>query len=612
MIPLNDEFYEDEVREGFYVPAEMKQAWGAQITVLNEIDRVCKKHGIRYYACWGTLLGAIRHGGIIPWDDDFDIAMLREDYEKFMSVWKEELPKDYDVINYKTHPNHIYFVSNVVAKSRICFEQEHLEQFHGFPYISGVDIFVFDNILPDEEKERQRMKITDLILKIADELFADRLTGIEAAKSIRKVEEWCGVKVPKNLKGVELRIYLYSIAEKLFSNVSNENSTKITQVISYGLWGRRYVFDREEFVPVVELPFEGGNIPVSRIYLEQITKSYRNYKIINKNRGIHAYPYYDKQRESLQQVLDFELPAYKVTKDEIGKREYVNKNDTYKSLALEMTEYITGFGDKLEGTLHGKVQDEGQELLSILADMQQAVIELGTFIEQVKGEGYITVTRLEGLCDLIYEYGSKPGKELLEKIKQVLEQVRTDINCRKEIVFMPFKAKYWDAMKTEYNKVCSDSNNDVYVVPLPYYYKKYDGSLRDMQYDFDSYPTDLKACRCDEFNIEIHCPDVIVIQNPYDEYNATTSVPPYFYSSNLVKYTDCLIYIPWFKTEEFDNQDKRSYKNMRYYVEMPGVVNADKVYVQSDNIKDKYISRLCDFAGEETNNIWKTKILVQE
>lgn len=61
----------------------MKHAWAAQLEVLNDIDKACTENGIQYFAEWGTLLGAVRHHGFIPWDDDMDICMKRADYEKF-------------------------------------------------------------------------------------------------------------------------------------------------------------------------------------------------------------------------------------------------------------------------------------------------------------------------------------------------------------------------------------------------------------------------------------------------------------------------------------------------------------------------------------------------
>ena len=87
-----DSFFEDEVREGFFVPAMMKRTWAAQLEVLNEIGQMCKRLGISCYADWGTVLGAVRHGGMIPWDDDIDICMKRKDYERFLEIAPKELP----------------------------------------------------------------------------------------------------------------------------------------------------------------------------------------------------------------------------------------------------------------------------------------------------------------------------------------------------------------------------------------------------------------------------------------------------------------------------------------------------------------------------------------
>ena len=64
---IQDSFLEPEVRDGFYIPSEVKQAWAVQLDLLAEIDRICKKYDIPYFADWGTLLGAVRHGGFIPW-----------------------------------------------------------------------------------------------------------------------------------------------------------------------------------------------------------------------------------------------------------------------------------------------------------------------------------------------------------------------------------------------------------------------------------------------------------------------------------------------------------------------------------------------------------------
>ena len=76
------------------------------LEMLRYIDRVCRNYGIKYWLCSGTLLGAVRHGGFIPWDDDLDIEMLREDYEKFVKVLQEEKNLDYILQTHQTDSNY--------------------------------------------------------------------------------------------------------------------------------------------------------------------------------------------------------------------------------------------------------------------------------------------------------------------------------------------------------------------------------------------------------------------------------------------------------------------------------------------------------------------------
>ena len=75
-----------EKRDGYYISMDMKKIWNVQLKLLKEFQIICKKNNIIYYACGGTLLGAIRHKGYIPWDDDIDIMMTRDEYEKLEKV----------------------------------------------------------------------------------------------------------------------------------------------------------------------------------------------------------------------------------------------------------------------------------------------------------------------------------------------------------------------------------------------------------------------------------------------------------------------------------------------------------------------------------------------
>ena len=79
-------FLEPETRCGHYVSAETKACWQVMLDLAENFVRVCEKHGLRYMLAGGSLLGAVRHGGFIPWDDDLDLAMPREDYDRFVGL----------------------------------------------------------------------------------------------------------------------------------------------------------------------------------------------------------------------------------------------------------------------------------------------------------------------------------------------------------------------------------------------------------------------------------------------------------------------------------------------------------------------------------------------
>ena len=83
--------YQDEIRDGWLVKSDMKKVWNRQLEIWQEIDRICRKHRIPYWAGYGTLLGAARHKGFIPWDTDMDLWMMRPDFNRFCEVVDEEL-----------------------------------------------------------------------------------------------------------------------------------------------------------------------------------------------------------------------------------------------------------------------------------------------------------------------------------------------------------------------------------------------------------------------------------------------------------------------------------------------------------------------------------------
>ena len=334
------------MREGFFVPAAVKQAWGAQLVVLSEVDRVCRKCGIKYYAEWGTLLGCIRHGGYVPWDDDLDIGMFREDYDKFVAVAKDELPAGYDIIGYKTHEAHNYIMSNVVGKSRICFEKEHLETFHGFPYIAGLDIFVLDYVARDKEKEDYRRKLANYALALLDEITSGKLGRREAEEGIASLEQWCKVKIDHSLRGTALRNAIFETVEKLFGSISENESDCLTQMMAQGLSETNgYLLNKEWYEHLIRVPFEEISIPVPIGYDDVLHRKYGDYMKLVKAGGSHGYPYFERQKDDLKKVLDFDMPGFKYDTAEMERctqmrRSCADNVEGYKKIAIDALKEI--------------------------------------------------------------------------------------------------------------------------------------------------------------------------------------------------------------------------------------------------------------------------------
>lgn len=97
---IPEKFLINEVKCNFSVTIERKKIWAIQIDLMQKVDEICKRYSLRYWVFYGTLLGAARHQGFIPWDDDLDIAMPRRDYERFLRIAIKELETPYIIRSY--------------------------------------------------------------------------------------------------------------------------------------------------------------------------------------------------------------------------------------------------------------------------------------------------------------------------------------------------------------------------------------------------------------------------------------------------------------------------------------------------------------------------------
>jgi phosphorylcholine metabolism protein LicD len=617
---MDNSFLKNEVREGFYIPSMVKKSWAAELLVLKEVDKVCKKHNIQYFAGWGTLLGAVRHAGFIPWDDDFDICMKREDYIKFCECASKDLPEGYDIINIHTRDFFDQFLARVVSSSRINFDEDYLEQFNGFPYMVGIDIFVLDYMYADEEKEKKREDILKVIVSTADTIRAGSLHGNELEKIIRSIEDMCNVHLDRSKK---LDNQLFCLAEKIFAEVPEKDARELRQISPYVFKGYSgYRFPKEYFEKSINIPFEYTTIPVSAHYDEILKKNYGDYMQLVRDAGGHDYPYFASQHKQLEETLkfavpDFIIPQYKFSQSILdGMNEKADISGTYKESIKMLLENVRKLHDMI-------LCNSEYTIPELLTECQENVMLTGELIEEMKGEGHVTISFLEKYCEDIYNLYQKYSDGEIQDLSEITGILQKDIKeaekCindsilnRKEIVFILSEYSSWSSFESVWKEAVKDESCDVYVIPVPYYYKKYDGTLKDMCYDLDMFPDEVNPVWYDTFDVEKHYPDMIFINSPYDAYDATTTVPKEFYSDRLRKYTKKLVYIPSFLVYEFSSDNYREYYNMQYYCTMPGVIYSDKVIVQSENMRDLYIQKLTEFAGENTRSLWEEKISAKD
>lgn len=638
MKEISMDFFRDEVRNGFFIPTAVKQAWAAQLQVLDVIETICRKHDITYFADWGTILGTVRHGGYVPWDDDMDICMKREDYTRFKEAAKTELPKDFRIHDYEHQEDHWLFLSRVANSVHINFEPEHMKQFHNFPYIAGIDIFVLDYLYKDEQQEKQRCEEVKHIIAVADSIIAGEIAQPVKEANLIQLEEKYHKTFNRKLDNRHIGIELYRLAEEQMARVPKEESDRMAQIFPWGLLGNRGQ-DREYYEKFVRLPFENTTMPVPADYHRILSGKYHDYFKIHKVWSGHDYPYFEGQRKNLQAVADFKLPEFTFDKamlrQNAGKRD---NQDTMQNIAAEALSNIeklhNAFLAEISRKTAGAEQaDSVAQLLDMLAQCQSVAIDLGNFIEQMKGEENLSakacVAALEEYCEKIFNVYNNLSlavgreKEDFQKLcaalnrafVQMKQTVESEIIYKKLVAFLPDNPKRWKEMQALYDYYRQQENTEVCVIPLPLFAKNLYGEIVAGQDEYDKndkrgeYPANLNIIAWHTVQMQSYEFAAIVIQNPYDAENPYLTVPTAYYAKQLQQYTDCLIYMMPQGVNDFTENDITDIYGLKYSLTVPGTMYADKILIESGAMKELFVNHLTAFAGEDTKEVWDDKVM---
>lgn len=303
MLNIPEHFLEDEIRENFKIDSTMKAAWAAELEVLDTINRICQKHNIVWYADWGTLLGAVRHHGFIPWDDDVDICIKRPDYEKLLKILPNELPAGWRLQHKYGDEEQPQFWACVLNGSTISIEEERLQRFHGCPFVVGVDIFPMDYIPDDRQQQELERALFRLVYKGAQIARQERPTEKEKndlEEAINGINKLFYLEIRNNEK---ILTTLWEVANQLTTAYGMNGGKYLTEYTRYARM-REYKLEASWYDEVIYIPFEFIDMPVPKEYDQILKTQFGNYMEYKQGTQDHDYPFYKLQIEHLRKIMN--------------------------------------------------------------------------------------------------------------------------------------------------------------------------------------------------------------------------------------------------------------------------------------------------------------------
>ena len=248
-------------------PEKFEEVKKIQLEILLEFDRLCKKNNIHYNLYFGTMLGAVRHKGFIPWDDDIDVAMTRENYDKFLSVYQEDIKSDYFVQTYETDQNFFRPFMRIRRNGTVFTQRQYrkLDIHHGV----FIDVFPFDKVYGSKRKETMRYQYLYRLRRLS---LIKHFGVSEDANIIKKSTQKLVDFLIPNLK-----------FNRYFTKVMTKRNNQDTGYLNHlSNDTPLYKFDKhlikeEDFLNSISCEFEGYKFPIIKDYDKYLTQNYGDY-----------------------------------------------------------------------------------------------------------------------------------------------------------------------------------------------------------------------------------------------------------------------------------------------------------------------------------------------
>lgn len=288
-----------------YKPEVLDKLHKVQLQILEDFIRVCEKYELTYFAVYGTAIGAVRHGGFIPWDDDIDVGMLRKDYDRFFEVFEKELGDKYNLLTPEIDGRYACTVTHIQRKGTK-FVSEMSRDLKCEQCIF-MDIFPFDYVAKGKKEQLRQGRKANFwgkMLFLSGTAYPlipyDGIKGKAAeiiCKFVHYLLKWCGV-TPKWL-------YKNYVKTARQYNDSDKRSEYVTSFEYVGCLKDK--IKEAELFPMKKVPFEKLTLNIPANNHEFLTKVYGDYMQL---------PPIDKRVNHMPLVIDFGEENYSKKEDE--------------------------------------------------------------------------------------------------------------------------------------------------------------------------------------------------------------------------------------------------------------------------------------------------------
>lgn len=296
----DSEYIKPEIRDGWEVSEKTKKVWFVFLDLISVFSEICQRHNLRWYLCGGALIGVIRHHGFIPWDDDVDLMMPREDYNKFLEIAPKELKYPYHLRTTLSEKECFQYWASLCNSETTGNRETNLskQQNNGI----SIDILPYegceDNIHLYALRRKPLYAIAVLCNTCANDYNQSKIAII-----IRKVLR--GIKF--NYKAV------YKWLEKYNSNHPWSKYNYITYTLEADPELKKGLqvnyFKKEWFASTIDMPFENTVLPVPVGYHEILTQEYGNYM---------EFPPIESRKAKHDMVFEPDIPYKKYCHDKLG------------------------------------------------------------------------------------------------------------------------------------------------------------------------------------------------------------------------------------------------------------------------------------------------------